>query len=534
MAKAISSVASSYSDYVDKSAKLFTERKFGEFAKYLEETPIFLKAYYSLSDISTRAEQGTGNVNEEIGKQSPSRYNKIKNLPVCNLRDLKPNVEYDTETGYDINVENNDLTFLPNTIKPKPGDYFIVELPNTKPLLFRINGANFNSIQSNDFYLADYELREIGEQALIKEALIEKQVIDTYVCIYENIGSEDKAIILDTDFEKVKELSKFYTQLKEVFMSLYFHREIDAFAYKGPYSYKERKQDKGNPNKKYTNKLSYGFRFCKLHRDSFFEGCPVAECEECPHFYACNQEELPEPLDKKCQDPLCPIHGPFVSKLKEAQDLLNQNRPQLPPEFNTIEIPECYFYDMYLIKFLQNTMLFEENHSDETFSLIIDDIVPINFDYLYRRSFWYALENKDLDFLDRYMISIPKRNKKINSMFNLYRLYTQSTSLEQVDKNLYNADKDIEEVGFKHYLPKLLINAVVDKKEEEIEKLSYCERLIYDYFNNSLPKELECKSILIELLEPSELNLKYGVMILFILKKIYDSYFEKKVSDTKF
>lgn len=528
MARAIQSIASSYSDYVEKSAKKFNEVKYGEWSKYLEDTPIFLDAYFSVSDISTRCEVGTGNVNEEIGKQSPVRYNKIKNLPAYNLRDLKPSIEFDSEEGYDIEVENSDLTFLPNTIKPKPGDYFVVKLQGVKTLIFRINSANFNSIQSNDFYLSDYELKGIGEEAEKKYAQLDKQTVETYVCIYENIGTEDKAIIKDSDFEKVKELSKFITQLKELYLSLYYNKNLDAFLFKGEYKYTTQKEKATKPsnNNRY---IPYGFKYCRLHRDSFFSGCPVADCESCPHFSDCDKENLPKPpiIPKdKCDDPLCPIHGPFVSKLKEAQKLLQDNIQEVPPELNTVIVPECHFYDMYLIRFLQESRMFDDDNSDTCFSLVIDDVIPNNFELMYRRSIWYALLEKDLDYFNQYVIVIPKKNKKITSMFNVYRVQSQCVSLEAVDPKLYHADRDIELVGFKHYFPKLFINAIIEKNEEDISRLTYCERLVYDYFNNSLPNEIDTKSILIELMEQSELNLKYGAIVLFILTKVYDNYFQ--------
>ena len=134
--------------YINQVIDIYAKNKVGQYSKFLDKAPIYV-TYYHINEAMSRADVGTGNIESELGIRSPIRFNKIKNFPIYNLPELKPDIEYD-ENGYDIELDCNDLVILPNTIKPRPGDYFIVSLPGMKEYLFRVTNFRYNTIQSNE------------------------------------------------------------------------------------------------------------------------------------------------------------------------------------------------------------------------------------------------------------------------------------------------------------------------------------------------------------------------------------------------
>lgn len=215
------------SQYLNSNIEIYSSNKVGQYSKYLDKNPFFI-TYFPINKVHSRSDIGTGGVNSDLGKNSPVRYNQINNLPAYNIPELRPDVEYD-ENGYDIELDLNDVALLPNTIKPTPGDYLLIKFPNTIEFLFRVNQFSYNTIQSNDFYLFNADLKATGHNLIDR---IKDQVIETYECIFENIGTEDKCFILSDDIGKIQSLANIFTELTESYYNNFFDKETGTFVCK--------------------------------------------------------------------------------------------------------------------------------------------------------------------------------------------------------------------------------------------------------------------------------------------------------------
>ena len=175
------------SQYLTQNIETFTQNKVGQYSKFLDKNPIFI-TYLAINSVQSRSDVGTGGVESDVGPKSPIRYNQINGLPAFNIPDLRPGINFD-ENGYDLELDLTDITLLPNTIKPKSGDYIIIAIPNSIEIAFRVHAFEHNTIQSNDFYMFSADLKFTGSPG---EKLIERfkpQIVETYETIFENIGT---------------------------------------------------------------------------------------------------------------------------------------------------------------------------------------------------------------------------------------------------------------------------------------------------------------------------------------------------------
>ena len=111
------------SKYINQNIDIYSKNKIGQYSKFLNKNPVFI-TYYHINKQMSRTDVGTGGIESELGTNSPIRFNKILNFPIYNLPSLTPDIVFD-ETGYDIELDLTDITILPNTVKPTPGDYLI-------------------------------------------------------------------------------------------------------------------------------------------------------------------------------------------------------------------------------------------------------------------------------------------------------------------------------------------------------------------------------------------------------------------------
>ena len=212
------------SAYTKDVIDIYSSNKVGMYSKYLSLTPEFV-TYYSVNQIMSRTDVGTGSVVTERGYNSPLRFNKIKNLPCYNLPVLSPDINFD-ETGMDLDLEVNDVVLLPDTVKPTVPDYLIYHLPEGRQLLFRVHTFRYNTIQSNEFVYISIELKAIGDDL---EAEMEPQVVKTYYTVFENIGTEEKCFIEEEAVETVNGLVDLITECSDLYHDSYWDECIGGY-----------------------------------------------------------------------------------------------------------------------------------------------------------------------------------------------------------------------------------------------------------------------------------------------------------------
>ena len=218
------------SPFINQTSSIYTQNKVGQFSKYLDKNPIFVK-YYHINTTLSRADAGLNSVKEEIGYNSPVRYNEIKEFPMYGFSDLKPDQVYD-ENGHDIEMDLSGITILPGTIRPIAGDHIYFRLPNMSVgMLWRVTNVEFVTVQANDFYQVDCELRcfpnDQDKQNTYNQLL--KQVVEKYTCIFENIGTQDACIVRDDRLKQGQLLGDFINNFMSAYCDTFYNRDMGTF-----------------------------------------------------------------------------------------------------------------------------------------------------------------------------------------------------------------------------------------------------------------------------------------------------------------
>jgi hypothetical protein len=195
-----------------------------DFSRFIEGSPNFV-TYYS-KDVQASTEDMTlGGVLEVIGSESPIKFNKIENFPIYNMEEVSPNLEFGDDTGLDTTVESTAI-ILPNTIKPLPNDYFMVNYLN-KNYLFRVSNVEINNIHNRVYYKISYYLSNSDVNILE-----ERQLTDSYKVVYENLGKEAKSVIKESDFLLLNNLDDVYAKLRDFYIKFFYNKDYNTFLYK--------------------------------------------------------------------------------------------------------------------------------------------------------------------------------------------------------------------------------------------------------------------------------------------------------------
>ena len=211
--------------FINQNIEIYSQNKIGQYSKFLDKNPIFV-TYYHICNALTRTDTGTGGIEDEIGPKSPIKYNKILQFPMYNIPEIKPDIVWD-ETGYDIDLDLSDIVILPNTIKPTPGDYFLLDFPGIKQYLFRVNNFRYNTIQSNDFYTIDCDIKDIGID--LEDKRLKTNIVDEYQTVFDNIGTQDRCFVKSSDISYLNSIVDLYYKLRDYYKAAFYKHDLNTF-----------------------------------------------------------------------------------------------------------------------------------------------------------------------------------------------------------------------------------------------------------------------------------------------------------------
>lgn len=207
---------------VDQNIFQYEERIKSPTMRQLDTTPMFITYYHIITD-ETTVDEGFLDVASMIGHRSPIRFSKIENFPIYGMDQIVLQLQ-DTDAGLDTSYEGEAI-ILPNTIKPVHNDYFII--PTLKDsYVFRVTDIQYDNIMPDNFYKINFKLEYIDSTELEE---LEKQKLDDYVCVLENIGTETKCIIEKNSFTKVREVEKMYDEIAESYKAMFYNKRYNSF-----------------------------------------------------------------------------------------------------------------------------------------------------------------------------------------------------------------------------------------------------------------------------------------------------------------
>lgn len=184
--------------------------------------------YYHLLDMETSVDQGLRNVEDNIGPNSGYRFHRIDDFPIGLNDDIRFQLE-STEHGLDSSYEG-EAQILPNTIRPVPNSYFIINYLQDY-YLFRVTGIQYDNVRADNFYTITFKLEDIAEEKINQ---LNIQCTEYYDCILQNIGTEKNCIVQHETYTTIKKVTKIYNELANTYLTLFYSERYNTLLGPGP------------------------------------------------------------------------------------------------------------------------------------------------------------------------------------------------------------------------------------------------------------------------------------------------------------
>jgi len=202
----------------------FEQRLASKASKYTEGNMV-LTTYYHLHENDVTVDRGLQDIDQLFGKMSPLRFNKIINLPLGGIQQAAP-LNTDESQVEDVNIES-ECHIFPSTIVPHPNDFFIVHhLRMTS--IFQVIEVIYDSMKQEGYYRIRYRLNSTSKERMEK---LEKQVVNTYRCELDAIGTDTNPIIQIDDAIRRTQIMSITHNMIEDYKAMFYNSRHNCFLF---------------------------------------------------------------------------------------------------------------------------------------------------------------------------------------------------------------------------------------------------------------------------------------------------------------
>lgn len=183
--------------------------------------------YFSTNLEQTTLDQGIKTEYEQVGKNSPFKYNLIKNFYLYGgLDHIQVDLDMNDTTGLEAAPIMSRSTILPNIgMIPAVGDHFEIAYMDNS-YIFEVITVNTDKLESqSNMYEIEYELTDRTNENLMK------QVANTFIMNIDNLGTSLRVIIKEDAYNLIEIIDQVTTSLKNYFINIFFSPRVETFVY---------------------------------------------------------------------------------------------------------------------------------------------------------------------------------------------------------------------------------------------------------------------------------------------------------------
>lgn len=182
--------------------------------------------YYNINTEKTTLDPASKLAYTPIGDESPIRYNIIHDMYLYQFNKAELNFD-NGEFGLESSPIQGESYILPNTIVPVDGDFFEVEHVKDSTWLFRVNDVQRDTLENgSNVYKISWQIDRTTNCDILKNTVEEYKYIDTVE------GTNLKAVVELTKYEKATKLDNLSVSLGSYFRDLFYDKYVQTFIYK--------------------------------------------------------------------------------------------------------------------------------------------------------------------------------------------------------------------------------------------------------------------------------------------------------------
>ena len=213
-----------YKDSVEKIISFTNDLVNNPFYQFNDQKPIVC-TYYNLDKTYSSLDTGSKLSYDNIGAESPLRFNRIYDLILYGFNKIQLSNEID-EYGLESQEIQGDCVLIPNNFMPTEGDYFEVDHIKDSTYLFIVTDVQKDTLNNgSNAYKLTYRLEYHSNINL------EKLVINNFRALEVREGTNIKKVVRCEDYDIAKYIDNTCVYLKHYFVNLFYNPHVQTFIF---------------------------------------------------------------------------------------------------------------------------------------------------------------------------------------------------------------------------------------------------------------------------------------------------------------
>lgn len=213
-----------YNESVEKLSSFQENLVSNPFYLYNDKKPV-LCTYFNINKSYSSSDPGSGLIMDNIGSDSPIRYNMITDFILLGFNKIELSNSLD-EFGVEADRIEGECYILPNTIIPTENDYFIIDHIKDSKYLFIVKDVQRDTLDNGyNAYKISYRL-EYTDASQIQD-----RVIHNFKMIEEREGTNIVKILRTEDYNTAKIIDDKAVMLKKYYEELFYNEKVQTFTY---------------------------------------------------------------------------------------------------------------------------------------------------------------------------------------------------------------------------------------------------------------------------------------------------------------
>lgn len=359
--------------------------------------------YYSQNKEKSTLDEASGLYEAHLGNSSPFVFHKINDFFIYGIEQIS--VDYNVgDYGTEADPITGEGTILPNTITPRPGDFFSISYLK-EPLLFKVTSVTSDTLDTGaNIYKIEYSLEYISSIDTIEE-----QVEKKFNFIVNNVGTDFKTIIQDCDYNLAVQLEALIEQLIIRFENVFFDRRLQTFVYD---------HDGWNMYDPFVIEFLIRNKVLKFGDEYIFVNHATSTNKTFSmdysktFFYYLENPTLKNPSisTNAVADLITDPNSLFATRIEYYYCVNYKDKDLIKTRFSTI--------DLDVLDHIESNIKYEAGNPRELFNL------------------WITYFNNDKDFITGDVIDLIMKQEYTDSLYNFYTLVITIFILEKYIDNL--------------------------------------------------------------------------------------------------
>ena len=217
-------IETTYHDTVDKITS-FKDTLLDNSFYLLNDKKPSIVTYYNINREKSTLDPGSKIAYDNIGKDTPLRFNRIRDFIIYGLAKIELMTEND-EFGLEAEKISGECYLLPSTIKPTEGDYFEFKHIKDSSWLFIVTDVQQDTLNNgSNIYKLAYRLEYVDHNRILNN------IVEDYRMIEKREGTNIVKVVENLKYEKAKVMDEIAVKLKHYFNELFYNGRVQTFIY---------------------------------------------------------------------------------------------------------------------------------------------------------------------------------------------------------------------------------------------------------------------------------------------------------------